>query len=463
MSTAPLLFTITPHRELFPANSTEQKLFLMLKLQPSREVAASRPSTTFAFLIDTSGSMFEVVSGDSQLTGEQAMVDGNLYNLVSGGKTKIDIVIESLQGLIHSGKLNQSDRVSIIQFDDTASTLIGLTPATQTSQIEAAIDRLKEFSGGTSISLGLRQALNSLSGQTMTNRRALIFTDGQTSDEFECEELAKQFAQVGIPITALGIGDYNEDLLLTLTDTTGGMPYHVVPGAASGSQVTIDQLPDKLIGEFGEAQQEVITNLKMSLSTVKGVKLSRIIRVYPTNTEFPVTQAPYPVGNVAGDDETIFVLEFAIETRVPGRVRIAQLSLTYDIPGMNRRGEISPQNLLVEFVAGQIAAQVDQEVMGYVQQANISQLVDQASKVADQNPDQANELLEKARRMTVKLGNTAMTESLEGAQDELRKTRKLSPDSRKTVKMGSKGKTVKMNDGPSDGLTEEQIRKMSGT
>ena len=463
MSNPSVSFSITPHRELLPANSTEQKLFLMLKLQPTKDVAASRPSTTFAFLIDTSGSMFEVVSGNPQATGEQVMVDGSLYNVVSGGKTKIDIVMESLQRLVSSGRFNPSDRIAIIQFDDTASTLIGLTPANQISQIEAAIDRLKEFSGGTSIALGLRQALNMLSGQSMTNCRALIFTDGQTSDEFECEEMAKQFAQSGIPITALGIGDYNEDLLTTLTDTTGGFPYHVVPGSAIGAQVTIDELPSKLIEEFAEAQDEVITNLKMSLSTVKGVKLSRIIRVYPTNTEFPFTQPPYPIGNVKKDDETIFVLEFSIEPRIAGRVRIAQLSLTYDIPGQNRRGEVTPQNLLVEFVAGQIAAQVDQEVMGYVQQANISQLVGQATKVADQNPEQANELLEKARRMTVKLGNTAMTESLEGAQDELRRTKKLSSDSRKTVKMGSKGKTVKMNDGPSDGLTEEQIRKLSGT
>ena len=437
MSNPSVSFSITPHRELLPADSKEQKLFLMLKLRPTKDVAASRPSITFVFLIDTSGSMTEDV----------------------GAKTKIDIVIESLHRLVNSGRFNPSDRIAIIQFDDTASTIIGLTPPTQISQLESAINRLRDFSGLTYMALGLKEALNTLSRQTMTYRRVLIFTDGETSDEFECEELAKEFAQVGIPITALGIGDYNEDLLTMLTDTTAGVPYNVVAGNSNGGvEVTIDQLPNKLIEEFSEAQDEVITNLKMSLSTVKGVKLSRIIRVYPTNTEFPVTQAPYSLGNVRGDDETIFVLEFSIESRLPGRVRIAQLSLGYDIPGQNRRGEVTPQNLLVEFVAGQIAAQVDQEVMGYVQQANISQLVGQATKVADQNPEQANELLEKARRMTVKLGNTAMTESLEGAQDELRRTKKLSSDSRKTVKMGSKGKTVKMNDGPSDGLTEEQIR-----
>jgi Ca-activated chloride channel family protein len=102
--------------------------------------------------------------------------------------------------------------------------------------------------------------------------------------------------------------------------------------------------------------------------------------------------------------------------------------------------------------------------MGYVQQCNISQLVNEATRLADRNPQKAEELLETARRMTVRIGNDAMTESLNQAQDELRKTRKISDGTRKTVKMGSKGKTVKMGgDINDDELSEEQIRKISGT
>ncbi|MFM6083140.1 MAG: VWA domain-containing protein, partial [Dolichospermum sp.] len=56
--------SITPHREFMPADTNAQKLFLMLKLQPTKEVATTRPPTTFAFVIDTSGSMREVVTGN---------------------------------------------------------------------------------------------------------------------------------------------------------------------------------------------------------------------------------------------------------------------------------------------------------------------------------------------------------------------------------------------------------------
>jgi Ca-activated chloride channel family protein len=57
-----------------------------------------------------------------------------------------------------------------------------------------------------------------------------------------------------------------------------------------------------------------------------------------------------------------------------------------------------------------------------------------------------------------------MLASLNQASDELRKTQKISPGTRKTVKMGSRGKTVKMSGGDiNDQLSDENIRKLTGT
>ncbi len=436
--------TITPHREFLPANAPEQKLFLMLKLRPTKEVASSRPVTTFVFVIDTSGSMYE----DAAL-----------------GKTKIDLVRESLYELIHRNNLTQNDRISLVRFDESASTIIGLTPAIQIGQLENAIAKLTDLGDSTMMGLGMRQALNILSVQDMTSRRALIFTDGHTFDEDRCQEIAQEFATSGTPITALGFGDeFNEDLLTYISDTTGGRCFHVVPGNATGRDIAIADLSKAIFEEFSQAQQEVINNLKLTVKTVQGVKLTRIVRAYPDQAEFPLTQEPYPIGTAVANDDTIFILEFTIQSRTASRVRIAQLGLTYDVPGKNRRGELPPQNLVAEFVLGQSgAAQVDQNVMGYVQQCNISQLINEATRVAERNPQEADRLLETAKRMTVKIGNAAMTQSLNEAQDELRKTRNISAGTRKTVKMGAKGKTVKMGGDINDELSEEQIRQISGT
>ncbi|MFW6296429.1 MAG: vWA domain-containing protein [Halothece sp.] len=458
--------SITPHREFLPSEQDNQKLFTMLKLRPTQEVANTRPSTSFVFIIDTSGSMREVVEGETEATGEIAEIDGQRYNVVTGGKTKIDIVIESLKALIQSGKLGSSDRVSIVQFDDQASTVIELTPATETQQLEDAIDSLKEYSGGTRMGLGLRRAFEQLSDQKMTSRRVLVFTDGATFDEDQCNKIAPEFNQYNIPITALAVGEeYNEDLLTKLSDTTAGSLNHVVAGTATGTQVAISNLPNTILEEYTRAQEDVINNLALTVKTVKGVKLTRLVRAYLTPAEFSLEHDPYPIGNASANDETIFILEFTIDSRPASRVRIAQLGLTYDVPGKNYRGELPPQNLVVQLVAGSnVATPVDQEVMHYMQQCNIADIVKRATQMADSNPEKAGEMIETARRMTQKMGNKELTESLNGAQEELRKTRKISSGTRKTVKMGAKGKTVKMTgDDVNNELTDEKIRQATGT
>ncbi|MFO5494258.1 MAG: vWA domain-containing protein [Cuspidothrix sp.] len=459
-----LNISITPHREFMPADTAAQKLFVMLKLRPTKDVATSRPPTTFTFVIDTSGSMYEVVSGESKPTGVIYQQDGKEYQEVIGGKSKIDIVIESLLALVRSGKLTTSDRIARVQFDDNASQTIGLTSATDINQLENALNNLRNFSGGTRMGLGLRRTFDILSEQQMTVRRALLFTDGQTFDEDQCRSISSNFATNNIPITALGVGEFNEDLLTHLSDSTGGKLLYIVPGTAIGTQISILDLPNKIIDEYSQAQEEVITNLALTVKTVKGVELTRIVRAYPTQAEFPINQDIHPLGNAIANDETIFVLEFTINNRPATRVRIAQLGITYDIPGQKIRGEFPPQNLIIQFVPGQEnVAQVNQEVMDYVQQCNIANLVNQATKIAEHDPQKAEQILETARRMTMKIGNKDMTESLTNAQEELRKTRKISDGTRKTVKMGAKGKTVKMGDDINEMPSEEEMRKLTGT
>jgi Ca-activated chloride channel family protein len=65
--------------------------------------------------------------------------------------------------------------------------------------------------------------------------------------------------------------------------------------------------------------------------------------------------------------------------------------------------------------------------------------------------------------MTVKIGNQAMTDSLNGAQEELRKTQKISAGTRKTIKTGAKGKTVKMGDDINEQISQDKIRELTGT
>ncbi|MBC6473163.1 MAG: hypothetical protein GDA48_10370 [Hormoscilla sp. GM102CHS1] len=100
---------------------------------------------------------------------------------------------------------------------------------------------------------------------------------------------------------------------------------------------------------------------------------------------------------------------------------------------------------------------------GLLPQSHAINFVLLLTRMAEQNPQRAAELIETAQRITKQIGNEAIASSLTVAKDELRRTRKISAETRKTIKMGSKGKTVKMESDINNELEEEEIRKASGT
>ena len=210
------------------------------------------------------------------------------------------------------------------------------------------------------------------------------------------------------------------------------------------------------------------------LRGVKGVTLDRVTRVYPFLSESELVPfqggAKSKAGNLEANDQTAFLLELTLPPRPPARVRIAQIGLTFDVPGEGRRGEIPPVDVVVEFTFDEGAtASVNPTVMGYVQQRNLEGLVKQAAAQAQSNPQAAAKTIELARAMTVKLGNAAMTQVLDKASAELASGQGISAGTAKTIKMGAKTQTIKVrgpqND-PSSGSSglpsDEEIRKLTG-
>jgi Ca-activated chloride channel family protein len=147
-------------------------------------------------------------------------------------------------------------------------------------------------------------------------------------------------------------------------------------------------------------------------------------------------------------------------------MRLAQLGLTYEVPGQGYRGEVPPMDLLAEFTTDEaLAAKIDPQVMQWVQQRNIEMLVKQATAEARTDPSKAAKTLELARNMTVKLGNSAMTQALDRAVGELKSSKTLSIGTAKTIKIGAKTQVLKSGpDTPAGGElpSDEEIRKITG-
>ncbi len=441
--------SLTPHRNYLRASpegsSDTQKLFLLAQLTPQ---ITSRAPLALTFIVDTSGSMREKVAG---------------------GKTKLDLTLNALKSLVSSPNLANTDTVAVVQFDDDASTLSA--PTNNRQQMLNAVEALRKHSGGTMMGLGMLEALNhTIAGST--NKRIMLLTDGATFDEDACRAVTNTYVAQGVAITSIGVGDeFNEDLMGEISDRTGGRVIHVVgQNANPPASVLADNLDDVLGEEFKRAASEVVTNLEFSLRGVKGVTLDRVTRVYPFLAECDMQNTGGAMkaraGNLEAKDQTAFLLELTLPPRPPARVRIAQIGLTFDMPGEGTRGEIPPVDVVVEFSFDENAtAAVNPTVMGYVQQRNLEGLVKQAAQEAQSNPQAAAKTIEIARAMTVRLGNAAMTQVLDKAKSELESGKGMSAGTAKTIKMGAKTQTIKVGGGSSNpsGLpSDEEIRKLTG-
>jgi Ca-activated chloride channel homolog len=461
---------LRPHRSALKAGTTdEQKLFAMLKVMPKAEVAGARPPLAFALVIDTSGSMREfadqaqaavMIQSRGLQVHNQFSGDGSSPAVNLTLPTKLDQAIQAACALINDARLNPEDEVAVVHFDDDAKSLLPLSSLSSKQAALQAADSLRQYSGGTHIAKGLRCAERELSGlPSAVAKRVLLLTDGQTFDEAECRPVACRLAEANTPLIAIGVGvEYNEDLLRDLADISQGRPYHLAQ---------MGQLGDIINDEIGSTVREVVTDLQATVSTVTGVKLTTVTRVYPSLSEVSQSGAIYRLGNIPAGDYTVFILEFTVSgiARPPSRVRFAQLGLTGHVPGLNRRDEIPPQELFITFTEDENAvAEVDAEVLGYVQQKNLDRMVQEAVKVAGTDAAKARQTLQAAVGMTQRIGNPAMTRILQDALNELNQSGTISVGTRKTVALGGRTKTVKtgatvaMQGVPSN----EDIRKITG-
>jgi Ca-activated chloride channel family protein len=350
--------------------------------------------------------------------------------------------------------------VSLIQFDDRSEVVAAGKAGPDHDALLAGVERLARYSGGTQMAPGLCNGEAQLRKQPggSASRTVLLLTDGLAIDEEECRETAQALAALSARIVALGVGEeYNEDLLADLASVTHGKPYDF-------RDMTL--LPDIFEAELGSATRQVIADVEVSVKTVRDVQLVSVARVYPSLADLDATQKPLKLGSLEAGDHTVFVLELDVPERPAVRARLAQIGVTYSVPGQGYRGETPPIDVAVEYTTDEsLAASVDPEVMGYVQQRNVDSLVRQATQQAETNPEQAAKTLRIARSMTQRLGNRGMTVALGKAEEELRSRGTIAIGTRKTIKLGARTQTMKIGPGddvPQNVPSQDEIRRLTG-
>ena len=334
-------------KDFMPVTGGSQVAYVLIEARPTEMMAQVRMPLNFALVLDHSGSM----------------KGAKLKNVKEAVKMVLD-------------RLEPTDYVSVVIFDDTSQVIIPSMPANDKPGMKAAIDQIRD-AGGTTMSLGMIQGLNELRRWHIPNavNRMILLTDGVTyGDSDRCRQLARDAAAAGIAIYPLGIGaDWDEDLLDSVGQLSGGMPAEFIRDAADALTIFQQQLQS--------AVDVAIRNATLILRLPVGVSAKKAVKVLPIISDLGQSvlsdrQVVVPLGDLEKDKPQSVLVELMLDPRPAGLFRISQAELSYDVPITGVEGERIRDDIKVTFTTdANQSAPVNAYVMNFAEKANAHRLV----------------------------------------------------------------------------------------
>ncbi|GAC1566404.1 MAG: VWA domain-containing protein [Ktedonobacteraceae bacterium] len=335
-------------KEFMPVTGGSQLAYVLLEAKPTEIMAQVRMPLNFALVLDHSGSM----------------KGAKLRNVKEAVKMVID-------------RLEPTDYVSVVIFDDTSQVIIPSMPANDKPGMKAAIDQIRD-AGGTTMSLGMIQGINELRRWNIPHaiNRMILLTDGVTYGDAErCRQIARDGASAGIAINTLGIGsDWDEDLLDSIGQMSGsGMPAEFIRDASDALAIFQQQLQSAV--DVALRNATLILRLPVGVSPKKAVLVLPIIKDLGQNV-LSDRQIVISLGDLEKDKPQSVLVELMIDPRPAGLFRIGQAELTYDVPITGIVGESIRDDIKVTFTPdAEQAAVVNPVVMNFAEKANAHRLV----------------------------------------------------------------------------------------
>jgi Ca-activated chloride channel family protein len=331
-----------------PVTGGSQLAYALVEVKPTEMMAQVRMPLNFALVLDHSGSMKSA-------------------NKLKNVKEAVKMVID---------RLEPTDYVSVIIFDDTAQVIIPSMACIDKPGMKAAIDQIRD-AGGTTMSLGMDLGLHELTRWNIPNavNRMILLTDGVTyGDSDACRQLARKAAASGFAIYPLGIGsDWDEDLLDAVGEISGGMPAEFIRNPSDALTIFQQQIQS--------AVDVAIRNATLIMRLPAGVSPKKAVKVLPIISDLGPSvlsdrQVVIPLGDLEKDKPQSVLFELMIDPRQAGLFRIAQAELTYDVPITNAIGESVRDDVKVTFTTdANQAAGVNATVMNFAEKANAHRLV----------------------------------------------------------------------------------------
>lgn len=285
---------------LISSNET-QLLYVLLEISPSdKDVEIPAPPLNVCLVLDTSTSMKD---------------------------EKLDVLKSAAIKFIQS--LRSQDIFSVVAFSDRAEVVIPASYLSDKRKLESRIHMLQP-SGATEIYQGLQAGMDEIRrnfGRNHVNHLILL-TDGHTyGDEDQCLALAKEAAEQGMGMSAMGIGkEWNDFFLDALANFTGGNSRYVS---------RTEDIQKFLMEKFDTLARILADDVILENKRTPGAELVYAFRTQPETGPLPVDDKIH-LGPVLQDTTMNILFEYSIAPSLTKQdaVSLLQGALRFSIAAM---------------------------------------------------------------------------------------------------------------------------------
>lgn len=401
------LSSTIPSRRVLPIFEEPQVFYLLLEVQPnSLSNQTQRRQVNLGLVLDRSASM-QGVRMDRVKTAAKQILD----------------------------QLGDQDRLCIVSFSDRADLLVKSEPVSEPNHIRSLINTITP-KGGTEIYHGLNAAFDQVRwhySRNMVNHIILI-TDGKTyGDEALCLELADKAREIGIGISAMGIGDeWNDEFLDELVAKTGGASAYI-----NSPSAVVRFLEDR-VRTLGEAFAE---RLQLTVAPDADVQLETVFRLAPNAQPISHDEQPIQLGTLGHFRPLRVLLQFQMPGGMPEGFRtVARLDVTGDIlegGGRYEHRTISDQSIEIQtqFQPEEPPA-IMMDALGKLALYRMQQKTEHA--IRQGQVAEATRRLQNLATRLLAMGQDELAEMAHAEAQRVSQTHTFSETGRKTLKFGTR-------------------------
>jgi Ca-activated chloride channel family protein len=386
----------------------EQVLYLLVQVWPAATIRGKRLPLNLCLVVDRSTSM----------------KGARLEHVKRAAHQIID-------------ELHPEDALAVVTFSDRAEVVLPSMLGVRRAQARARISSIIA-SGGTEILQGIQVGMAEIEknlGRPVTSHMILL-TDGQTyGDEKDCLAEARLAGARHIGITAMGIGeDWNDVLLDQIAAQSGGVSAYI---ASPGQVRTLLQQRVRGLGSV------FAQGLSLEFRRADGVQLESAYRASPHLERLSLAGDTLNLGTLQADAPLTVAVELVVAQRPPGEHRILQLELAGDVPSLGQRQKLRC-GVRCTFTPGDPPPeQVPPSVLSVLSKVTIYRMQEQAWATLDSGDVKgATRQLEKVATRLFSMGETQLARSAMLEAGRISQSGTATAKGRKEIKYGTRSLAI---------------------